>query len=282
MNQTGFLSKSIPLLVLSLFFVLKAAGGLGQTDEMPPSNSLQPLFELDFHHHVPGLYTLDQLKKDWGPGAVDRVRGVAEGRVEIAQEVKEANRFLRVHLAAGQWGADDGGAQWRTAFPRRDEAVGSYRVRFAPDFPFMRGGKLPGQAGGTSPTGCIGPPSGRDGFSARIMWRAGGRAVQYVYHPRQPEPCGQDFPWSQGFVPGDWHRVRTRVALNRPDRNDGRIESWLDDRLVLDQTGLIFRTTPEIGLDHFLVAVFFGGKGPQWAPPIATFVDLDDFVIWGR
>lgn len=48
-----------------------------------------------------------------------------------------------------------------------------YEVRFAPDFDFAKGGKLPGLFGGEAPRGCL-PEELSLGFSARLMWRAQG------------------------------------------------------------------------------------------------------------
>ena len=58
----------------------------------------------------------------------------------------------------------------------------------------MKGGKLPGMVGGSHPTG--GHPAD-DGFSARLMWRRDGAAVQYVYYPGQTSTFGEDIPYME-------------------------------------------------------------------------------------
>ena len=63
-----------------------------------------------------------------------------------------------------------GGAQWRLELgDDYDELYLTYRVRFADEFNFVKGGKLPGLVGGEANTGGR-VPTGRDGWSARMMW----------------------------------------------------------------------------------------------------------------
>lgn len=91
------------------------------------------------------------------------------------------------------------------------------RMRFGPNFDWVRGGKLPGLCGARCHTGCK-EVSGLDGFSSRQMWRPcvwppvheldelncdGGKLVAYVYHMNKTHWCGDDFEYSNQL----WSRI---------------------------------------------------------------------------
>jgi hypothetical protein len=174
------------------------------------------------------------------------------------------------------------GAQWKMSTGRYDELACAYYVRFAPDFDFVKGGKLPGLAGGAANTGGH-KPTGRDGWSARMMWRGGGSVVQYVYHVDQPTEYGEDFPWNlggqRGFRPGTWHRVEHHVVMNHPGERDGIVQGWFDGALALDKRDIRFRDVDSFAIDAFYFSTFFGGDDPSWAPAKDERVDFDVFAI---
>jgi hypothetical protein len=190
----------------------------------------------------------------------------------------EQGKALRVRYPSGSVGPREGGAQFMVKLARAyDELYCSYRVRFAPGFDFVKGGKLPGLVGGSHPTG--GKPR-EDGFSARMMWRAGGAAVQYVYHPGQRSTYGVDLAYQASrFLPGAWHRVQHRVVMNRPGRVDGVIQGWFDGRLALDQRDVTLRLDGSLHVDALYFSTFFGGDDPTWGARRDETVDFDDFVI---
>ena len=168
-----------------------------------------------------------------------------------------------------------------TITPARDEVYCSYRVRFARDFGFVRGGKLPGLVGGSHPTG--GHPRD-DGWSARIMWRRGGAAVQYVYYPTQTSTYGVDLPYVNGgselrFTPGTWHEVEHRIVMNSPGRLDGVLQAWLDGNLALDLHDRLWRLDASVHIDAFYFSTFFGGNDPTWAASRDETIDFDDLVL---
>ena len=145
--------------------------------------------------------------------------------------------------------------------------------------------KLPGLVGGEANTGGD-RPSGRDGFSARMMWRAAGRVVQYVYHPDQPGMWGDDFVYDFGgerrFEPGTWHRVDHRIALNTADgtgEKNGIVEAWFDGELALRRNDVRFRDIPSIHIDQFYFSTFFGGNTPDWGPARDEVVLFDGFRV---
>lgn len=262
-----------------------AACGPAREDVAPPDPrgaAERMLYAQDFDSAAPGVLGEASFSSLFRSPA--RSIGVAAGRVAIVEDGRTAGRFLRVSYPAGRW-ASAGGAIWRIDLRASvDEAWLSYRVRFEDGFDYVRGGKLPGLGGGTTNTGGR-RPTGTDGWSARMMWRAGGRAVFYVYHPDQSSRFGDDLRWGSILRPvrfraGIWHHVVHHVVLNTPGEHDGRIRGWMDGELVADYSGVRFRDIDEIAIDALLFSTFFGGSGPEWAPDAEQVADFDEFLVW--
>jgi hypothetical protein len=273
-------SQIITLLLAALSAAACARGNLVVSPESPPA--LAVLYRNDFDHDPPGKYTLAELNADWRNPAWEN--GVAAGRVEIVGAPDAyAGHSLCVHYPAGGVGPSAGGAQWQLRLDHSyKELFCSYRIKFGPGFGFVKGGKIPGLAGGAANTGGN-RPNGRDGWSARMMWREDGRAVQYVYHPDQPTIYGQDFPWDLGgqrvFKPGVWHSVEHRVVMNTPGARDGIVQGWFDGTLALDRRDVRFRDVDAFSIDAFYFSTFFGGQEPCWAPSRDERIDFDDVVV---
>lgn len=131
-----------------------------------------------------------------------------------------------------KYGPQEGGVQFAVPLANaRDDLYLSYRFRFVGDFQFGKGGKQPGLVGGTSPTGCdLDPAEISGGFSARMMWRTSGTAVQLVYTSKLVDTCGEDFPYvvcgtPARFSAGGWHQVVHHLRVNTPGRPDGILEA---------------------------------------------------------
>jgi hypothetical protein len=259
------------------------SSGAGAVDESSGGGPMsEPLFAIDFDGDPLGPYTSEQLAIDWNSPPWNQ--GVDDGRVTIIEGSQAyAGRALQVRYDEGGVGPGEGGAQWRLEFDQPyDEVYLRYRVRFAEDFDFVRGGKLPGLVGGEANTGCD-PAQGDDGFSARMMWRSDGKVVQYVYHADQANDCGDDFDWDVGgqrfFEPGQWHTVEHRVVINTPGEADGIVQGWFDGELALDRDDVRFRDVDAFAVDALYFSTFFGGSGSEWAPDKDEYVSFDEFVI---
>jgi hypothetical protein len=207
--------------------------------------------------------------------------GLDQGRASIVDE--NGNRFLRVTHVGGAYGPNDGGVQFKVPLGvAYDELYLVYRVRFAANFDFVKGGKLPGLVGGTAPTGCV---SDHGGFSARGMWRTGGAAVQYLYFPEKVNTCGDDFAYAVGataitFSPGVWHTVEHHMRMNNAGQHDGILEAWFDGQQVLSSSAFLYRITgATFGIDSLYFSTFFGGSDTTWAPVADQIADFDDFTI---
>jgi len=213
-----------------------------------------------------------------------------EGNVEVVADSR-FGKVLRVHYPAGsssstfaREGHPLGGAEFKARLPGGSESQSifvSYWLRFAPGFPWVRGGKLPGVCGGACPTGGA-LVTGYDGWSVRIMWRRGGAGEQYAYI-LPPQAYGTQLglgSWT--FTPGAWHRIAEELILNVDGRPNGGSRVWYDTdpsaAPTFEATGLTFRrdATPASTL---LFSTFFGGHDASWATPIDTYVDFAAFVV---
>lgn len=244
------------------------------------------LLRADFEQRSAGPYTMELIALDFGV-LPKWNNGVTQGRATIVEE--GGGHFLRVTYAGNQVGPDAGGVQFviplRASYP---ELYLSYRVRFAAGFQFVKGGKLPGLVGGTAPTGCITDAAAiNGGFSARMMWRTGGGAVQYMYTPNRVNACGDDYPYAIAgatatFTPGEWHRVLHHLRMNTPGQADGVLEAWFDGAPALARTDMLYRPTGgTFQIDALYFSTFFGGSDATWAPTTDQIADFDDFVITG-
>ncbi len=256
---------------------------LAMLDQWGPcaSNSQDPLFAIDFEHHTPGPYTEAMLDADWN--APTWSQGVDDGRVHIVI-TDEGSHALAVDYPEGQYGTSNTGAQWKLLFEEGHECLKvSYRLQYVTPFDFVKGGKLPGLIGGAGNTGG-GIPDGTDGWSARMMWRTDGAAVQYVYHPDQPAHYGEDLPWSfhddpVHFIPGEWHEVTHEIQMNTPGQNNGHITAWFDGELALDRSNMRFRDVDTFAIDGFYFSTFFGGGSSSWATTKDERILFDDVLI---
>ncbi len=250
----------------------------------------EPVFTCNFDNHDSSTYTVEMLNQDWNSPLWEN--GVSEGRVSI--DIINNNPCLKVFYPKDSVGI---GAKWEMDLDSLYDTLWiSYSIMFQENFEFVRGGKLPGLGGGSTPTGGQ-ATDGTDGFSARIMWRVRnignedrGAICQYMYHMDKPGVYGEDLFWAypdysqnqtkRFFTPGQWHSVKTRIIINSPGEFDGRVTSWLDRDLGLDST-IRYRAdgVSSFAIDKFLFSTFFGGSDSTWAPLKDEYIYFDDFII---
>ena len=239
--------------------------------------SFNAFFSVSFDGHGDGTYTEGQLNGDWN-GPPWNV-GVREGRVTIVGGNEAySGKSMRVSYPNGRVGLGGGGASWPFRFGARDDVYCSYRFLMRPGFDFVRGGKMPGLAGGAANDGGH-RPNGRDGWSVRLMWRDNARMAAYVYHPDQPTQYGEYFDWSSGVAAGRWQQVVIHVRMNTPGQHDGIVQCWLNGSSVLNVDTLRFRDTSAFGIDQFFFSTFFGGGDSSWAPTRDEYITFDDFQV---
>lgn len=262
-----------------------------------PDVGPRTLIDAAFDDERPGAVTPDSFVSALGGGprqvaAYDSMTYVRDG--------KGTSNFVRTHLAARKiLGANTSRGDGNVlvvalADQGRDAACVAYDVRFAGDFEFAAGGKLPGLLGvgpGTSPGTPTGGGSTEHGWSGRVMWlgprvsgtvRDSGQenlAASYLYHPGQAGTFGDDLYWGRGFVDGVWHRVRQCYTLNTVGKADGVLDAWLDEIPVLHLTDVVYRTDPEVHITHLDWSVFRGGDTEDWEAGSGGDVDLDNLLV---
>jgi len=234
----------------------------------------------DFDNEPIGKYTTTDLVNKWNASSS---AGIEQGRLTIeAGEKNNHGNVMRIKYEANKRGLGAGGVQWKTRIPSSNELYVSYWIKFKEGFDFVRGGKIPGLAGGTANTGGK-KPNGLDGWSARMMWRPNGKAVQYLYFPDQKNITGKDFPWNVNsqkyFTPGKWYKVETRIKMNTPGKRNGIVQSWFDGELAVDQRSIRFRDVDTFAIDYFMFSTFFGGGDDSWATTKEEYAYFDNIIV---
>jgi hypothetical protein len=185
---------------------------------------------------------------------------------------------LRFEMPQGVVGSANTGGIIKAGIVPKNEYTLEYEIRFDTGFPWSKGGKVPGLSGGAGYTG--GEPAWLgDGFSVRLMWREGGRIIPYVYHKNQPDQFGDTFGATLGyFTDTAPHIVKYYVKLNTANKNDGILQVYLDNVLVLDKSNLVYRTDNS-KIDTCHVSIFAGGSGADWNMTGLGYIRLS-YIKW--
>ncbi|WP_162054244.1 polysaccharide lyase [Pontibacter pamirensis] len=200
------------------------------------------------------------------------------------------NKSLRISFPKGKFGPSESGGQAKLMLKPQSEYYASYKLRFSENFSWggkHQGGKLPGLAGGEN---CSGGQScdGTNGFSARFMWREGGKAVLYLYHMDKPGQWGEDHPLKHKdgsevvFPKGAWinlvERVKVNTVRNGQANSDGEVQVWYNGEEVLHLSGLRFVQNSN-QVDNFYFSTFHGGNTQEWAPIHNSWIWFDDLTV---
>lgn len=155
----------------------------------------------------------------------------------------------------------------------------SYTVHFEPGWEWVLGGKLPGLAGGSNPSGLEGG-DGTDGFSARLSFERDEHLAAYVYHPDREGTPGQVFESCRAFAPGTDLEIAQRVVMNSaPNAFDGIIEVWVNGEKQIQVDDIRLRTTGDFNVDVFVYSSFYGGNSEKYAPSKRTHARFDEFLV---
>ncbi|MFO7868645.1 MAG: hypothetical protein R6U95_05030, partial [Bacteroidales bacterium] len=217
----------------------------------------------------------------WDNGLVDRTWVTNSTSISGTQS-------LQIEYPADNYGTSNTGCQVRLEFSPQDEVYSSYNLKFSENFTWgttSYGGKLPGLAGGDNCSGGDDCSSGTMGFTCRLMWRTGGKAVLYLYHMDKPGTYGEDIDlhWPEGgevtFIPGEWYHITERVKINTDGSTyDGEVQIWVNGKEVLHVTGIRF-TSNEDKIDNLYISTFHGGDDATWAPTSTCYTYIDDVTI---
>lgn len=171
---------------------------------------------------------------------------------------------------------------YRKSVSRSNEYTLSYRVKFADDFEFVKGGKLHGMGPLKTTTGCNAET--KSGWSNRVMFGTGGTALLYIYEQDRPKRCGRGVGTKSNFKfeTGRWYSVSLYTKLNsRGDRSDGQAKLYIDGKQVAQADNIRFRGELGSGSDiqQLLFSTFHGGSSSLWSPSKTVKADFDDFMM---
>lgn len=253
----------------------------------PTLASASMLMQTGFENHEAHTPFTRDLWQEEGFQTASWDQGLKD-RTEVEDQVAaQGLHALRVMYPKGEFGPAYTGCQISLLFPSRDEAYASYYLRFSENFSWgttYYGGKLPGLAGGKN---CSGGQNcdGTNGWSARFMWRGGGKLILYLYDMLKPDTYGLDIPLvHQDGSPvvaerGRWYHITERVKMNSsPDKADGEVQAWVDGEEVLFITGRKF-TTCDVKIDNFYISTFHGGDDEGWCPTDTCYTFFDGIRV---
>lgn len=208
--------------------------------------------------------------------------------VEIVQDPSGVFKsVLRVHYPKGsatpslseKENSPLGGVQFYSKLSEAKDSLHlRYYARFADNFLFVKGGKLPGLFGGKFVSGGK-IPDGTNGFSTRLMWGHGGLGSIYAYLPTSVDfgtEIGYD-NWK--FKRGQWYSIEQKIKLNTPGKQNGVIQVWIDEELVVDEEHIVFRTVEDLKIEGIFFSTFFGGGDLSSSTPRDTYIDFANFAV---
>lgn len=236
-----------------------------------------PIVHVQFDSDAVGPYTSEMLKRDWGK--ITWANLYDRAHIVFDEEAGRGN-VLRIDYPKGAVGPGQGGGQFVVPLPPSEELWLSYCLKFGKGFDFRLGGKLPGlTSGGGKYTGGRIPKEG-DGWSARYMWKRGGKAIVYLYYVDMPGKWGENLRLEgAAFTPGTWHQITQHIKVNTPGEANGVLEVWFDGKKVLSCANLRFRIGEKGPIDSFYFSTFHGGGSREWAPRVDSFCFFDDFLV---
>ncbi|KAK6177742.1 hypothetical protein SNE40_015785 [Patella caerulea] len=204
-----------------------------------------------------------------------------------------SHNVIKVYYKHGTYSGTKGykGAQFYS-HPTSHTAMGlSYQVYFSHGFDFVKGGKLPGLAGGDE-ADCSGGNNHDTCFSARLMWRANGDGEVYSYFPdqahgfcdRKDVECSNDKGISLGrgsfrFKTGEWNRITEYVHLNTVGKSDGYVKLFFNGKLVYTGKDIKWRVKDSLKINSIFFSTFFGGGSKEWAASKDCYSYFKDFIL---
>ena len=146
---------------------------------------------VNFENREVGVYGNAEAKEDFKRNDYDKSWWYAMDKnngenSKIVYDSEEHGNVLQLKYPKGCVGPNDNDTPACAAqiiqplVKTADTMWSAYDIFFEDGFEFQLGGKLPGLCGGKCYTGNARPETG-DGWSARIMWRKDGNAVQLIY-----------------------------------------------------------------------------------------------------
>ncbi|OKP05394.1 polysaccharide lyase [Xenorhabdus eapokensis] len=235
------------------------------------------LTNVNFAHKI-GQYSAKDFKSDWGISPT-LSSGLRQGRLNIVIDPQDDNnKVLELTYLANAVGSEAATA-FNAPINGQHEALWlQYRVMFSKEFMWIKGGKLPGLAGGDHPSGCIDNNS-FDGFSSRLMWRKAGELFGYLYYPEKNEQCGDYVKLATYLKKNIWYTLTQYIKLNSIGKHNGIYIQYVDNQQVFRTDNLKLRNKNDVFIDAIKWSSFFGGSTLDWAPPVEQYAYFDDFIV---
>ena len=252
-------------------------------------NTDPQLSGLIYHNDVdfvrPGLYTKPECYVDFSTYFANGFKKTGSTRettdrvtIDNANSSSLNGKSIKIWYPPGQVDSKPSGAQWQTDLNGEySELYLSYKVKFASDFDFTLGGKLPGLAGSTD------YGSSNKEWSGKLMWRENGKAEFYMHVSNSSL---KSYDWilnntHTSFKKGVWQEIQIHYKLNTPGQNNGLMEAWLDGQLVGRYANInIFRKAgdQDIFINNLFFSTFYGGND-SYAPTKNEYAWFDEFKV---
>ena len=165
---------------------------------------------------------------------------------------------------------------WQPRAARGKTAVClSYSVLLPANFDFYRGGILPGVRGADL------SGQSEDGFVARPAWRPdqkGGASLRVTAGDKVERTIAErEFT----FPRGRWVRLELETVLNAPKQADGILRTWVDGKLAIERTDVVYRQKSAIAVSGVSADVFYGTEdsSASAAAPKDTKVSVTPFEL---
>jgi hypothetical protein len=166
---------------------------------------------------------------------------------------------------------------WQPRAARGKSAVClSYSVLLPANFEFHRGGVLPGIRGADL------SGQSQDGFVARPAWRPdqkGGASLRASVGDKTERTLAEREAFA--FPRDRWVKLELETVLNTPKQADGILRTWVDGKLAIERTDMVYRQKPGIAVSGVSADVFYGAEdsSASAAAPKDTKVSLTPFDL---
>jgi len=248
----------------------------------------QFVFNQNFDQTPNGNLSVASIKKDWDSpqflwGLKDRFLFYLGIKGSTPEIIGDVNKQLLVRIPSKTVGPI-AGSQWSTKFENSyNELLFQFDVKFDSNFCFVKGGKLPGLAGGKANTGGK-KPNGMDGWSARMMFWEEGKLCFWIYHKNQPGEFGDSLFFKKNnnyfkFQRGIWYTIKHHIYLNKPGKKNGLIEGYINDTLWACRNNIEFRSIEGLKIDQLIFSVFMGGDEPIYQSEKEERIYFDNFLV---
>ncbi|MCG9880699.1 MAG: hypothetical protein MH472_08890 [Bacteroidia bacterium] len=246
------------------------------------------VFEQNFESTPLGSLSISQIKNDFNNpkflwGYLDRLNFLLGLKGNTPEIVFDESRCLKAIIPANTAGPING-QQWAVNLDSNyNSLILSYKVKFDSSFCFVKGGKLPGLAGGFANTGGK-KPTGSDGWSARLMFWSEGKLCFWLYHKNQNGKFGDSIFFKTDssyfkFLPNKWYVIKQEILINDLNKNNGVLRGYIDDKLYVYRDNITYSDSRSLKIDKFIFSVFLGGDDESYTSNKKEFLYIDDIKI---